>query len=298
MLVLAVATLLAIGLLLLSAKTNGDVRTSLQAFATGIFVSVSFGFVQSAFTGHITVDILRHDLLASLETVYRSFLPTHEFRGSDEPDEEFNKLLADDLKRSSLFWFRGVSARFSADRVIRNNKPNLEVKLILPDLTVDGSLSARANYLMRNHIGEGASGGHVETVARIRRTVEVGIVGLIEARLHCASIELILVANPSLDRVEIFADAVWITLFSSAEAGQTFPPAVRFTKDSTLYVMQETECSQIALGTSRHLQIPAICPPPVACKLFTQATGVPIDEAKYEELRAEFLQYRESLKHL
>lgn len=295
MLILAFAFLVAIGLLWLSSKTHGDVRTSLQAFATGVFVSVSFGFVQSAFTGHITVDILRQDLLTSLEAVYKSFLPTREFPGSEKPNDEFNKLLDDDLSGSSLYWFRGVSARFTADRLIRNKNRNLQVKLILPDLTVDGSLSARATYLMQNQIGEGASGNHDETVASIRRTVEVGIVGLIEARLHCASIELILVANPSLDRIEVFADAVWITLFSSAEAGQTYPPAVRLRKDSALYAMQATECSQIAAGTNRRILIPANCSISTACDLLSRVVGDAIDQTKYQELRAEFHRYREKL---
>lgn len=264
MLLLAVVAGIAILLLWASSvQDKENTKSFLQAVGTGLLVSAAFGAAQSLITGHITFDLLRQSVSDQVERIRADFvtdvhnivatgnlrfMPISVFRGTKEPDPEFNRTLNGDLVATSVFWFRGVSARYTASRLVATPNGNLEVRAILPDLGDNHSLDARADYLIRNELEVGKTKD--EVVAKIRNDVAIGLMGLFQARHHCGSIELILTANPILDRVELFRETVWVTLFSSITAGTKFPETLRFSKQSIMYAMHEAECQQLRQSAS------------------------------------------------
>lgn len=232
LLLLAIALISVSLLWLSSALPTNTFSEFLNAVATGILVSAGFAFAQQTITGHVTFDLLRRgvsdQIRDSLVQLNDTFVPTHDFRATDQPEPNLNRVLMDDLNESQRFWFKGMSARHTADRIMRQSNGRLEVRIIMPDLTIPESLDARANY-MRRYKMAGASRDS------IKQGIVVGLVGLYEARDRCAKIEIFLTPTPSLDRIEMFDRSVWISLFSSLSGGGTrYPRTLRFAEKSLL----------------------------------------------------------------
>ncbi|MBY8854260.1 hypothetical protein K7G98_40885, partial [Saccharothrix sp. MB29] len=84
-------------------------------------------------------------------------------------------------------------------------------------------------YLLRH---EGADGDYDTIVARLREQIHVGLVGLFLARGRCSNIDLTIVSDPPLDRLELFDDSAWLTLYSNTSAGvvRLYPRTLRFTE--------------------------------------------------------------------
>ena len=197
-------------------------RSFLSAIATGLLVSAAFGLAQTLITGRVTTEVLRASVVdevrTSLYTSAQEFYPTIDIPASISPNLDFNRLLTKDFKETTTYWFRGVSARFTAVRLSVNTNANLQANLILPDLCQPYALDGRTSYAYRHNLHPGL------TLEEIRkRTVDevmLGIVGILIARPRCFGVQLILTPSPALDRYEIFRDGVWVTLYSGKGPGQ------------------------------------------------------------------------------
>lgn len=306
MVLLLVVALVAVSALWASHVVHpSGLKAFLNALGTGLFVSAAFGAAQALITGHITFDLLRQNVVSEVERMRRDFatevtdivgrsnprfLPQHVFRDTREPDKDFNKQISADLKQSNQFWFRGVSARYTAVRLFACPNASLDAHLVLPDIADARSLDARAGYLIRQGLENGSQS---DVLRRIRKSATVGLVGLYFARQQCASLEILLTPNPSLDRVELYDSAVWVTLFSSVASGTRFPETLRFGKDSLLRSMQYEECRQLKQSsTVRKFEFPRHMTDLDFLRQYREMTGEDLSVEELAELAAEFERFK------
>lgn len=265
----------------------------LNAVATGLLVSAAFGIAQTLITSKVTTDVLRTSIMEevsrSLAHSSSAYYPTSEFSASSVPDPQFNIRLNQDLTKSSTFWFRGMSGRYTAARLALNQNVSLQAHLILPDPKVSGTLEGRIDYANRHQLYPGLDSDEIRE--RLQKDINLGIVGLFEASHRCAILEIILTPMPVLDRYEIFQDAIWVTLFSDPGRGTSFPRTLRFSSKSVMYLMQQADCLQIRSHPSSRLIQPRTIPEADLISRFNEITGQSITREMYIKLKKEFYSF-------
>ena len=272
----------------------------LNAIATGLLVSAAFGIAQALITGRVSTEMLRASVVEEVSHSLRrsndAYFPTNEFPASRTPDPSFNSRLTQDLENSSIFWFRGLSGRYAAARLIFNQNVSLQAHLILPDPKVQGTMQGRVDYALRNQIYPSLGVDAIRD--QIKRDIALGVVGIFEACRRCAIMELTLTPMPLLDRYEIFRDAIWVTLYSDPGLGMKFPRTLRFPASSVMYLMQQADCLQTrSHPNARVIQFPRTLTDTDVIAKFEEITGQTIAQDEYKRLRDDFMKFAEDFGH-
>ena len=297
LLVLVVTSMVAMAVS--STMETGALKNFVLALGTGTLISAIVGFGQTLITAsaaqRVLVDSLVDESKRALEELseeYRSlnreFFPTHIFEPTAEPDPAFNKFMTDDLRRTRQYFFRGFSGRHAAARLLLSNAER-ELRAVVADPTDRNAISGRAAYLLRY------ADRDYETVrAELHEEICIGLVGLYLARSRCSRIDITIMARPPLDRVEIFDESVWVTLFSdSAGATTLYPRTLRFSRNSFLYDKERTEFLQIANSRSgRHVIIEPDTSRQEFKSVFEKITGAPLTQDAYSALEDKFGSFR------
>ncbi len=281
-----------------TAIPDSAARQVASAIATGLLVSASFGIAQAYVTGRASTELLRSavvgEVSSSLAALNKSYFPTHEFQPSPRPDPEFNVTINHDLGNSSVVWFQGGSGQYAAARLLLNRGVNLQVNIILPDPRAEGSLDGRADYSYRHNLYREAS---IEQIRQVTmNNLSMGIVGLFEARDKCSDIRIVLTPMPSLDRYEIFRDAIWVTLFSDNGTGMKFPRTLRFESSSVIYRIQEAECLQTKNSPrARVIELPPRMSTETKVGIYNAVFGAQMSDDEYLERRSRFLKFADEV---
>ena len=117
----------------------------------------------------------------------------------------------------------------------------------------------------------------------------MGLVGLYLARSRCSRMEVTVISDPPLDRLEIFDDSVWVTLYSDAHEPAEYPRTLRFSEGSFIYNMERAEFGRIS--ASRHAQHLVITPDMSRQEFisrFEKITNSRLTEEQFVELSGEF----------
>ena len=268
----------------------------LNAVATGLLVSATFGIAQALITSRVSAELLRASVVEevnrSLAQSNNAYFPSNEFPASSTPDMLYNSRLTQDLENSSTFWFRGFSGRHTGARLALNHKVSLQVHIILPDPRMPGTMEGRIDYAIRNELYPGLTVERIRDV--VRHDIALGLVGLFGACHRCALMELILTPMPMLDRYEIFRDAIWVTLYSDPGQGMKFPRALRFPASSVMYLMQQADCLQTRNHpSSRLIQFPRSLADADMLRMFEDITGESLTKAQLDKLTSDFGKFAE-----
>ncbi|RZQ59555.1 hypothetical protein [Amycolatopsis suaedae] len=279
----------------------GNGKNFVQAIGTGTMISAVVGFGQTLITAAASQRALvapvieeskkaLHELSAEYRSLNSEFFPTHVFEATSEPDPKFNELMMADLARSRQYLFRGFAGRHAAARLLHSHA-EWEMRAVLADPREATTISGRARYLLRK---EGAEADYDDIQQRLHDEVRVGLVGLYHARSRCTRIDLTVVDDPPLDRLEIFDDSVWITLYSDARSATTlYPRTLRFSEGSFIYNMQRAELLRTCVSrAARHFQITPETTRQDFLGLFTKITGEPLSEEQFHELEGKFRAFR------
>lgn len=282
-----------------SGMTDGVGKNLLTAVGTGTMVSAIVGFGQTLITATATqramltplIDESRQalrELSAEYRSMNREFFPTHEFEPTAEPDPAFNRLMMQDLQRTRQYLFRGFSGRHAAARLLLS-KAEWELRAVIADPRNLTGISGRARYLIRHS----AADVDYDTIhARVHAEIRIGLVGLYLARSRCTRMEVTVISDPPIDRLEIFDESVWVTLYSDARATTEFPRTLRFSEGSFIYNMERAEFSRISASPhAQHLVIRPDTTRGEFIKLFGKVTGTPLTEEQFLELNAEFYNF-------
>jgi hypothetical protein len=302
-LLLAVLLVVSIGSLWISSTMDaGTWKNVVTALGTGTMISAIVGFGQTLITASAAQKALvtplieeskraLRDLSAEYRALNTQFFPTHVFEATTNPDPEFNRQLMADLKASRCYFFRGFSGRYAAARLLLTRSER-EVRTVLADPRETSAISGRARYLLRN---EGATGDYDKIRGRLADEISIGLAGLFLARSRCDCMEIAVISEPPLDRLEIFDDSVWLTLYSDVGgATSLYPRTLRFSEGSFIYDMQRAEFQR--MRETRSVQKFTITPDTTRHEfmaLFEKITGSPLSEEGFADLGHKFHAFRE-----
>jgi hypothetical protein len=283
--------------MILSANLDPGVGKNLvTALATGTLVSAIVGFGQTLITATATqramltplIDESRQalrDLADEYRSMNREFFPTHVFEPTAEPDPAFNRLMMQDLQNTRQYLFRGSSGRHAAARMLLS-RSEWEFRGVVADPADLSGISGRARYLVRHSTGN----VDVDVVReRLHEEIRMGLVGLYLARSRCSRMEITVISDPPLDRLEIFDDSVWVTLYSDVHALAEFPRTLRFSEGSFIYNMERAEFGRIS--SSRHAHRLVITPDMSRQEFiaqFEKITNTRLTEEQFLEISEEF----------
>lgn len=285
-----------------STLDQGALRNFLTSLGTGTLISAVVGFGQTLITSSAAQRALvapvieesrkaLRDLSAEYRALDREFFPSHVFEPTATPDPAFNQVMMQDLESTRLYVFRGFAGRYAACRLLLSQS-ECELKAVLADPRDDDAISGRARYLLRH---EGADGDYDTIVARLREHISIGLVGLFLARGRCSRIDLTIVSDPPLDRMELFDDSVWLTLYSNTSAGvlRLYPRTVRFSEGSFIYGMERAEFLRISNSKAGlHIVITPGTSRTDFLALFEKITGTSLTEDGFRELEEKFHRFR------
>lgn len=285
-----------------STMDQGALRTFLTSVGTGTLISAVVGFGQTLITSSAAQRALvtpvveesrraLRDLAAEYRALDREFFPTHVFEPTARPDPAFNQVMMQDLERTRLYVFRGFAGRYAAGRLLLS-QTECELRAVLADPRDDDAIRGRARYLLRN---EGVDGDYDAIAARLREQISIGLVGLFLARGRCSRIDLTIVSDPPLDRLELFDDSVWLTLYSNTSAGviRLYPRTVRFSEGSFIYGMERAEFLRISNSKAGlHIVITPGTSRADFLALFEKITGDPLTDDGFRSLEEKFHRFR------
>ncbi len=259
--------------MILSANLDPGVGKNLvNAIATGTLVSAIVGFGQTLITATATqramltplVEESRQalrDLADEYRSMNREFFPTHVFEPTAEPNPAFNRLMMQDLQNTRQYLFRGFSGRHAAARLLLSNA-EWEFRGVVADPDNASGISGRARYLIRH------------------------------ARSRCSRMEVTVISDPPLDRLEIYDDSVWVTLYSDAHSPAEYPRTLRFSEGSFIYNMERAEFGRIS--ASRHAHHLVITPDLKRQEFiarYEKITNSTLTEEQFLELNAQFYNF-------
>lgn len=286
--------------MVLSANLDPGVGKNLvTALATGTLVSAIVGFGQTLITATATqramltplVEESRQalrDLADEYRSMNREFFPTHVFEPTAEPNPAFNRLMMQDLQNTRQYLFRGFSGRHAAARLLLS-RSEWEFRGVVADPANASGIGGRARYLIRHS----PANVDIDTIhARLLEEIRMGLVGLYLARSRCSRMEVTVISDPPLDRLEIFDDSVWVTLYSDAHAPAEYPRTLRFSEGSFIYNMERAEFGRIS--ASRHAHHLVITPDLSRQEFiarFEKITNSRLTEEQFLELNAEFYNF-------
>ena len=282
-----------------SVMAPGTGKNLVTAVATGTLVSAIVGFGQTLITATAAqramltpiVEESRQalrDLSAEYRSMNREFFPTHVFEPTAEPSPVFNRLMMQDLQNTRQYLFRGFSGRHAAARLLLS-RAEWEFRAVVSDPGNLSGISGRARYLIRQ---SAADVDHDTINARLLDEIRIGLVGLYLARSRCTRMEVTVISDPPIDRLEIFDDSVWVTLYSDARTTSPYPRTLRFGEGSFIYAMERAEF--VRISASRHAQHLVITPNTTRedfIAQFEKVTGTTLTEEEFLELNAEFYNF-------
>jgi len=229
------------------------------------------------------------ELSAEYRSLNREFFPTHVFEPTNDPNPALNHLLMEDLRRTRQFFFRGFSGRYAAARLLLA-RSEWEVRAVVADPRERGAITGRARYLIRH---EGALTDFETIQDRLHEEIHIGLLGLYLARTRCSRIDVTLISDPPLDRLEMFDESVWITLYSDSGSAQLYPRTLRFSEGSFIYNMERAEFQRLRnTRDAGHVVITADTTRGDFLAQFERVTGCPMTEDRFLDLEAKFHAFR------
>ena len=133
-----------------------------------------------------------------------------------------------------------------------------------------------------------------EIAAQLKEQIGIGLVGLFVARSRCSRIDVTIVSDPPQDRLELFDDCAWITLYSNtAGVPRPYPRTLRFTESSFLYAMERAEFLRISNSKAGyHFVITPGTTRTDFLALFEKITGETLTKDGFAELEEKFHAFR------
>ncbi|WP_285742660.1 hypothetical protein [Lentzea sp. NBRC 105346] len=279
----------------------GTLRNFVTSVGTGTLISAVVSFTQTLITSSAAQRALvapvveesrkaLQDLTAEYRALDREFFPSHVFEPTAKPDPQFNQLMMQDLERTRLYCFRGFAGRYAACRVLLSQS-ECELRTVLADPRDGNAISGRARYMLRH---EGAEGDYDVIAAQLREQISIGLVGLFLARGRCSRIDGTIVSDPPVDRLELFDDSAWLTLYSNtAGVIRPYPRTLRFTESSFLYGMERAEFLRISNSRAGyHFTITPSTSRTDFQALFEKITGTPLSSDEFVSLEDKFHEFR------
>lgn len=249
-LVLGVALISVILLAVASNEDDQAIASVEFAVASGLLVSAAFSALQVYFTNNEFVELVRTEIRAELDSlakvvdssvgrIHRNHVPTAAYRPADSLANAFNDDLTQHLTSTRTYRFRGLTGVYVAQRFRECRARVDQLRLIIADPRDSEALRFRLQYEM-NTILQGSE--YHEAVAAARAKTLKSLVGLFQVRHQCRELGVLFSREIPPDRIELFDEALFITLFDSGNTdGYEFPSSYQYSNQSVLYSIASRE---------------------------------------------------------
>jgi hypothetical protein len=258
-LVLACASLIA--LILLYADRSIAPKDKLTQIGAGLAASIIFAVIYTIFANREYAEMIRaeiadqladhlNDILHHIKQLNQLFLPTDQYPATRGFDHRFNRDITRDMCRSTFYFFRGTSAKYVPARLQLSDHHLDIAQVMLLDPRDHGTIEARAIDRRRRPEYDGKTLPEIQE--EIKGEILLALIALFDCRDQC-DIELGFSTTTSPVRIEVFDDAIYTSLYRSAESQRnTHPETARFGRNSQTYQIFRDECRrQLQLATSR-----------------------------------------------
>jgi hypothetical protein len=292
-----ITVILAIGMYVLSARTHGNARAFWLTLATGLLATAAYAVFSVLITTRQFDSFLRttieQTILETVQEQQRSYVPVAFYRPTDHPDAVFNRDLNKALANSERYIFQGVTARYMVARLAKLETFVEHVRIIVADPTKPESVITRAKHDVDN--GEDGQSLAKER-ADLIDDIWMSIVGAYLIRRMSNRIEFCLLADPPVDRAEIFDKEIFLTRYSDPESKDfRFPSTCKFASDSLIYQMHVKDCARLFVSPyTVRFEIPRDNQPESLFKALHNA-GLSLDETQYSRLKSAFLSFTSAL---
>jgi hypothetical protein len=289
------------GSMIVSATLSpGTLKNVITALGTGTMITAIVSFGQTLITANaahramVTPLIEENrralrELSAEYRSLNREFFPTDVFEATNEPDPAFNHLMMQDLRGTRQYFFRGFSGRHAAARLLLA-RAEWELRAVVADPRQRSAITGRARYLIRH---EGILADYETIQDRLHEEIHIGLLGLYLARSRCSRIDVTVIADPPLDRLEMFDESVWITLYSEVGESLLYPRTLRFSEGSFIYNMERAEFARLRnTRDAGHLVVTPDTTRGDFLSQFEKVTGTRLSEERFLELEGKFHAFR------
>jgi hypothetical protein len=307
-LLLLLTILIAIGLFATSARTHGSASTFWLTLATGILATAGYAAISVFMTTRQFDNFLRttiensiehhistaaSDLLGTIHRQQHAYVPIMTYPPTDHPDTIFNRDLNKSFTSSQQYFFQGITARYSMGRLAALPVAFDQIRIVVADPTKPDSVVARAKH----EVDDGKSRERLTRAKdELVDDIWMSIVAAYLARMKSDRIEFCLLADPPIDRVEIFDRDIFLTRYSDpASVGFKFPSSCRFPRGSMAYQMHTKDTAR--LFTSPYtvkFEIPRNDNPTRLLEVLNDV-GLSLNMERYSRLANDFLEFKSGL---
>lgn len=148
-------------------------------------------------------------------------------------DHNYNRDISQEIKKSKLYLFRGVSAKYVSVRISQTKHSLNGVKVIILNPQNEVIIALRANSRQRNP--ESQKKSFEELKDEVRYEIYKSIVGLYDSKMKCP-IEICFSEDTSVTRIEMFDDALFLLLYYTLDTSSSdFPITLKYDKNSIFH---------------------------------------------------------------
>jgi hypothetical protein len=173
-------------------------------------------------------------LLTEIREWNRDYLPTDRYPGTAGFDSSFNRDLMRDLQASTLYTFRGASAKYVPVRVAHSGGTLTSLRVIVLNPNSGAAVQRRARDRAQNPKYAGVSAAELQ--GKLLTEVRASVIALFDCRFTCAVDISFVDSEPAVTRLELLDGAAYVSLYhSGGSAVHAYPETVRFDRSNALY---------------------------------------------------------------
>jgi hypothetical protein len=239
-------------------RSSPSTQSILLALGTSLLASSLFSGVYLFFTNREFIELLAErmetlqaagtqQIVQYLAQSNPTYLPIAVYEPTDREGAPFNRDLMASLRASKTYRFQGLTGYFVPIRLETAEASLSLLRVCLADTSDFAALRLRVTREM----ALGGKKDYASVVGKVKEQVMQCVVGLLEIRGRCQSIELSWVSEPTSDRYEIFDADLYITAFDSGSPIRSkHPRSLKFGQNSFIYDMGLRRFELLFSGTS------------------------------------------------
>ncbi|MFJ4623874.1 hypothetical protein [Streptomyces sp. NPDC088812] len=186
---------------------------------------------------------LSRALLVQIAETQRTYMPNRRYPATDSFDPDFNRDLNTSIASTASYVFRGPSARYVATRLAHVHHNPASVRISMVDPSDESALYRRAADRRLWPSSSGKSNAQLRD--EMQDEILMSIVALFDYR-HVCPVEIIYTADPSVYRMEMTDDAVYISWYhADASLAKEMPESLRFQNGTFLYGLLQLETRRL-----------------------------------------------------
>lgn len=295
--VLSVALCLGAGLYLTDRDSSLSLRMKLSGLGINLVASAIFATIFAFLSDREHEQLVSDRIERSFAEHSRSmigewrdlnllYVPVDRYSSTTSFDIRFNRDLMHSIASSATYYFRGVSAKYVAARLMAARQCPTIVKLAIPSPSADGPMRRRVADRMKNPKYSDKPADRL--LREMRDEMLESIVALYDSRSY-GTIEIALSNETAVTRVEITDDSLYMSWYHGTESqGQAFPETLRFEAQSFQYQVERLDMIRTVDLTDHLVRFDRGTTDEGLTELLGRLAGERFDARKLSDLRSAY----------